>query len=105
MLQDAGGDPIWNCEGRPRSSKWLAFSRFPLRMRRFLAGYLPYNGEVALEISVWDYDHYNADDLVGTGVVQVEQFCNGFEGMIPLSQGLSVPFRLRSRGFWRPPQR
>lgn len=49
---------------------------------------MPYNGEVALEISVWDYDHYNADDLVGTGVVQVEQFCNGFEGMIPLSQGL-----------------
>lgn len=62
VLQDAGGDPIWNCEG-----------------------HLVYGGEVALEISVWDYDHYSSDDLVGTGVVQVEQFCNGFEGMVPLS--------------------
>mmetsp|Transcript_1204 Transcript_1204/g.2742 ORF Transcript_1204/g.2742 Transcript_1204/m.2742 type:complete len:785 (+) Transcript_1204:31-2385(+) len=62
VLQDAGSDPIWNCEGP-----------------------LAYNGEVALEISVWDYDHYSSDDLVGTGVVQVEQFCNGFEGMVPLS--------------------
>eukprot|EP00439_Symbiodinium_sp_Y106_P084102 s2122_g24.t3 len=59
VLQDAGSDPIWNCEGP-----------------------LAYNGEVALEISVWDYDHYSSDDLVGTGV---EQFCNGFEGMVPLS--------------------
>jgi len=62
VLQDAGSDPIWNCEG-----------------------YLPYNGEVALEISVWDYDHYSSDDLVGTAVIQVEQFCNGYEGMVPLS--------------------
>ncbi|CAJ1352196.1 unnamed protein product, partial [Effrenium voratum] len=62
VLQDAGGDPIWNCEG-----------------------YLAYNGEVALEISVWDYDPYSSDDLVGTGVIQVEQFCSGFEGMVPLS--------------------
>jgi len=62
VLEDAGSDPIWDCEGT-----------------------LQYNGEVALEISVWDYDTYSSDDLVATGVIQVEQFCNGFEGMVPLS--------------------
>ncbi|CAK9104530.1 Uncharacterized protein SCF082_LOCUS48780, partial [Durusdinium trenchii] len=30
-------------------------------------------------------DRYNADSLLATGVVQVEQFCAGFDGMIPLS--------------------
>ncbi|CAJ1352192.1 unnamed protein product [Effrenium voratum] len=62
VLADAGGDPIWDC-----------------------AGSVIYNGEVALEISVWDYDRYSADNLLATGVVQVEQFCTGFDGMIPLS--------------------
>lgn len=62
VLQDAGGDPVWDCEGT-----------------------LVYTGETALEISVWDFDRYSSDDLLGTGVVQVEQFCSGFEGMVPLS--------------------
>lgn len=46
---------------------------------------MTYHGEVALEISVWDFDRYSADSLLVTGVVQVEQFCSGFDGMIPLS--------------------
>jgi len=62
VLQDAGADPVWNDEAD-----------------------LVYNGETALEIQVWDYDKYSADDLIGTGVLQVENFCGGFEGMIPLS--------------------
>jgi len=62
VLQDAGADPIWNCEG-----------------------FLNYNGETALEISVWDYDRYTSDDLLAIGSLQVEQFCNGFEGMVPLN--------------------
>jgi hypothetical protein len=62
VLQDAGADPIWNCQG-----------------------FLPYNGETTLEIAVWDYDKYTADDLLAIGSIQVEQFCNGFEGMIPLN--------------------
>ena len=32
-------------------------------------------------------DRYTADTLLATGVVQVEQFCSGFDGMIPLSVG------------------
>jgi len=62
VLQDAGSDPVWNCEAD-----------------------LLYYGETALEISVWDYDKYRSDELIGTGVVPVEQFCEGFEGMVPLS--------------------
>eukprot|EP00435_Cladocopium_sp_Y103_P069537 s968_g33.t1 len=62
VLADSGGDPIWDCEGS-----------------------MTYHGEVALEISVWDFDRYSADSLLATGVVQVEQFCTGFDGMIPLS--------------------
>lgn len=30
-------------------------------------------------------DRWSADSLLATGVVQVEQFCGGFDGMIPLS--------------------
>jgi len=44
-----------------------------------------YNGETAMEVSVWDYDKYGADDLIATGVIQVEQFCRGFEGSVPLN--------------------
>lgn len=62
VLQDAGADPTWDCEGA-----------------------LVYQGETAIEIQVWDYDKYSADDLVATGIIQVEQFCTGFEGMVPLS--------------------
>jgi len=62
VLADSGSDPIWDCEGS-----------------------MTYHGEVALEISVWDFDRYSSDSLLATGVVQVEQFCTGFDGMIPLS--------------------
>lgn len=62
VLDDAGSDPIWNSEGT-----------------------LIYQGETALEISVWDFDRYSSHDLIATGVLQVEQFCKGFEGMVPLS--------------------
>jgi len=62
VLQDAGSDPIWNCEG-----------------------FLKYSGETMLEISVWDYEKFNADSLLAIGSLQVESFCNGFEGMVPLN--------------------
>mmetsp|Transcript_102261 Transcript_102261/g.186884 ORF Transcript_102261/g.186884 Transcript_102261/m.186884 type:complete len:787 (-) Transcript_102261:173-2533(-) len=62
VLDDAGSDPFWNSEGS-----------------------LIYAGETAMEISVWDYDKYSAHDLIATGVLQVEQFAGGFEGMVPLN--------------------
>merc|ERR1719456_376561 len=67
VLEDAGGDPFWAAEGCRHK------------------GALLYNGETALEVSVWDYDKYSNDDLVATGVIQVEQFCRGFEGSVPLN--------------------
>jgi len=67
VLEDAGSDPFWACEGCRHK------------------GALLYNGETALEVSVWDYDRYSADDLIATGVIQVEQFCRGFEGSVPLN--------------------
>merc|ERR1719230_617290 len=67
VLEDAGSDPFWACEGCRHK------------------GALLYNGETALEVSVWDYDKFSSDDLVATGVVQVEQFCRGFEGAVPLN--------------------
>lgn len=66
-LEDAGSDPFWACEGCRHKGKLL------------------YNGETALEVSVWDYDKYSADDLIATGVIQVEQFCKGFEGSVVLN--------------------
>eukprot|EP00928_Gymnodinium_smaydae_P087941 TRINITY_DN72112_c0_g1_i1.p1 TRINITY_DN72112_c0_g1~~TRINITY_DN72112_c0_g1_i1.p1 ORF type:complete len:783 (+),score=227.59 TRINITY_DN72112_c0_g1_i1:91-2439(+) len=62
VLQDAGSDPVWDCEGT-----------------------LLYQGETELEIEVWDYDTVGAGDLVAVAKLQVEQFCAGFEGMIPLN--------------------
>ena len=39
-----------------------------------------------LPLKSWEAkDRYSADSLLATGVVQVEQFCAGFDGMIPLS--------------------
>lgn len=67
VLEDAGSDPFWACEGCRHK------------------GALLYNGETALEVSVWDYDRYGSDDLIATGVIQVEQFCRGFEGSVPLN--------------------
>merc|ERR1711971_497266 len=48
-------------------------------------GRLVYGGETMMEIEGDDYDKYSDDDLIATGVLQVEQFCQGFEGMLPLS--------------------
>jgi len=62
VLEDAGGDPVWENDGQ-----------------------LLYDGQTALEIAVFDYDRYSSDDLVGTAVLQIEQFCSGFEGMVPLA--------------------
>lgn len=62
VLHDVGADPVWDCEGS-----------------------LTYNGETALEMSVWDYDKYSADDLLATGSVTVDKFVGGFEGMVQLS--------------------
>lgn len=62
VLQDCGADPVWDDQGD-----------------------LLYQGETALEIQVWDYDKYSADDLIGTAVLNVEQFSSGFEGMVPLT--------------------
>jgi len=62
ILADAGSDPVWDVEGS-----------------------LTYLGEVALEISVWDHDKYSSHDLLATGVLQLEEFCGGFEGMVRLS--------------------
>lgn len=67
VLEDAGSDPFWAAEGCRHK------------------GALLYNGETALEVSVWDYDKYSNDDLIATGVIQVEQFCRGFEGSVPLN--------------------
>lgn len=67
ILEDAGADPFWASEGCRHK------------------GALMYNGETALEISVWDYDKYSNDDLIAQGVIQVDQFCRGFEGSVPLN--------------------
>jgi len=59
---DVGSDPIWNQEGR-----------------------LIYNGELSLDISVYDHDTRGRDDLIGEGNLEVEVFSGGFEGMVPLA--------------------
>lgn len=62
VLQDAGGEPIWNYEG-----------------------HVIYDGQGVLEITIWDYDKGSNDDLVGTGYLSLEDVCNGYEGMINLA--------------------
>merc|ERR550537_28987 len=52
VLEDAGSDPFWAAEGCRHK------------------GALLYNGETALEVSVWDYDKYSNDDLIAQGVLQ-----------------------------------
>jgi Ca2+-dependent lipid-binding protein len=66
-LEDAGSDPFWACKGCRHQGKLL------------------YQGETAIEISVWDFDRHSKDDLIATGVIPVEQFCRGFEGCVPLN--------------------
>lgn len=62
VLQDAGSDPIWNCEGT-----------------------LIYNGATEMKIEVYDYDKYSKPDLLAHAKIQVEEFCRGFEGMVRLN--------------------
>lgn len=61
-LQDPGSDPVWDSEGS-----------------------IIYQGETSMEFQVYDYDPNSSDDLIGVGVLQLEEFCNGgFEGMLEL---------------------
>lgn len=62
ILQDPGPDPVWECDGE-----------------------LLYSGETALEICVLDYDRNGSHTILGTGVIMIEAFCKGFEGMVQLS--------------------
>lgn len=62
VLQDAGSDPVWDCEGA-----------------------LVYQGETTLDIWVYDYDRISAHDLIAVGNLPVERFSGGFEGQVPLS--------------------
>ena len=64
VLQDAGSDPMWNCEG-----------------------HLLYTGETHLMVAVYDYETKGDDQLLCTGQLTVESFMAGFEGMV----GLEVP--------------
>jgi hypothetical protein len=63
VLQDAGNDPFWDFDG-----------------------HLTYHGETILDVQVWDYDKGSNDDLVATGMLPLEEICNGFEGMVILSK-------------------
>jgi len=66
-LEDAGSDPFWAVEGCRHK------------------GTILYQGETAIEISVWDYDKYSNDDLIAQGSIPVEEFCRGFEGCVTLN--------------------
>jgi len=61
VLRDAGGDPKWDCSGT-----------------------LVYNGEPAIDITVWEYDKFGPGVKVAEGQLGVEGFCQGFEGLVPL---------------------
>jgi len=62
VLQDAGADPCWDCEG-----------------------VLIYNGATSMEVKVYDYDRYSQHDLIASAKIEVEEFCRGLEGMIRLN--------------------
>lgn len=66
-LEDAGSDPFWAVEGCRHK------------------GAILYQGETAIEVSVWDYDKYSNDDLIAQGTIPVEEFCRGFEGCVTLN--------------------
>eukprot|EP00746_Dinoflagellata_sp_MGD_P021341 gnl/MRDRNA2_/MRDRNA2_149822_c0_seq1.p1 gnl/MRDRNA2_/MRDRNA2_149822_c0~~gnl/MRDRNA2_/MRDRNA2_149822_c0_seq1.p1 ORF type:complete len:679 (+),score=142.57 gnl/MRDRNA2_/MRDRNA2_149822_c0_seq1:82-2037(+) len=63
VLQDAGNDPFWDFDGM-----------------------LTYHGETILDVQVWDYDKGSNDDLIATGMLPLEEICNGFEGMVILAK-------------------
>lgn len=63
VLKDSGPDPVWDDHGS-----------------------IVYQGETALEISVYDYEPNGVDDLVAVGTLQLEQVVAGFEGMVKLSR-------------------
>lgn len=63
VLKDSGPDPIWDD-----------------------SGYLVYQGESALEISVYDYDPDGVDDLVAVGQIQIEKLVAGFDNMVQLQR-------------------
>merc|ERR550514_935713 len=58
VLNNAGANPSWN-----------------------FVGSLPFDDEPALEITVFDKDTMS-DDLVGKGLLTMEQIMNGFEGTV-----------------------
>jgi len=61
VLEDAGGEPLWNCEGE-----------------------LLYNGEPELRIQVFDHNRYTDDQLVAEGSLHVGSFYEGYNGMVSL---------------------
>jgi len=63
VLKDAGGEPFWDCEGD-----------------------LLYNGEGELQVQVFDYDRFFADNLIAEGHLAVSAFYNGYEGTVMLEQ-------------------
>eukprot|EP00932_Pfiesteria_piscicida_P018480 SRR837773.533.p1 GENE.SRR837773.533~~SRR837773.533.p1 ORF type:complete len:797 (+),score=294.57 SRR837773.533:309-2393(+) len=76
VLQGAGGEPFWDCEGE-----------------------LLYNGEAELQVQIWNYDRVGGDELIGEARLQVSNFYQGFDGMVKLE----APRQRKSR-FGRKPK-